>query len=132
MELAVAAGGDDQVLLAIEGVGHRGGLAACGKLVPPELLAGLRVEGPQEGIHGRGREHESACRYHGSSETDRARFLARNQRPERNIPELPAGKEVDGLGRAPRRGVAGQLAGGKQESPIEAVGRRRLVRKLTE
>lgn len=51
VEFAVAACGDNEVLFAIEGVGHGRGLAAGGKFVLPEFLAGVGIEGAEIVVH---------------------------------------------------------------------------------
>ena len=51
-EFAVATGGYDEVLLAVDGVGHRCGLPASGEFEAPEFFAGIGVEGMDEVVHG--------------------------------------------------------------------------------
>src|SRR5262245_47839513 len=51
--LAVATGGDDDVLAAVrQAVGHRRGLAAGGQAPLPQLAAGLGIEGAEIVVHG--------------------------------------------------------------------------------
>ena len=44
-EFAVTSGGDEQVLFARDGIGHRRGLAAGGQFVLPQFVAGIGIKG---------------------------------------------------------------------------------------
>src|SRR5439155_24084538 len=92
------------------------------ELILPELFAGFDIEGAQIRIHRGRRENQATSSYDGSSQVDRTRLLARNHLAERSIPDLLARKEINCLGRAPGWSIARQLAGGKDERTIEAVG----------
>ena len=66
--VAVATGGDEEVLAAGEGVGHGGGLGGDGEIVLPELLAGGGVEGPDLWVFGGGGEDEAGGGDDGAAE----------------------------------------------------------------
>src|SRR4029077_18873728 len=78
-KLTVAAGGDDQILLAFKAECHRCGLAAGRELEFPELFAGFGVKGAQVIVHCGGGENEAACGDDGAAESDRPRIHARKQ-----------------------------------------------------
>src|SRR5437660_1457218 len=70
----MAAGGDDQILLpgGTQAVSHRCGVAACGKLGFPQLLAGFDVKTAENAIGGAGDENDSARGDDGPAEADGA------------------------------------------------------------
>src|SRR5437867_4172593 len=95
-ELAVTSRGDDEVLLAVEIVCHRSGLAACGKLIAPEFLAGFRVGGAYDGRDCGGSENQPTSCDHRATEVDRTCLLPQDQRPEWNIPDFPPREKIHG------------------------------------
>ena len=56
----MAAGHDDEVLLAGDVIDHRGGLAAGGQRIGPQGLAGLHVNGTELVVGGGGDKDEPA------------------------------------------------------------------------
>ena len=130
-QFAVAARGDDQELLAFEGVGHGSGLATSRKFKLPELLAGFRIEGSEIIVHGSGREHEAACANHWSAESDGSRIHARNPASQRDVPDFFPREKIDGGNSAPGRRVAWKSARREKRRSKHAVRCAGLPRKFS-
>ena len=106
--LAAAAGGDGDVLPAVDHVEARRGVAAGGQLVLPQHASRALLERPDLLVRGRGDEDHPAGRRHRAAEIERAgvadalldqlRVFA-----ERHLPDDVALDEIDGVQRAPGR-----------------------------
>src|SRR5689334_10359683 len=72
-DFRVAAGGDDEVLLAggAQAISHRRSVTAGGQLCLPQFLARFDVEAAKETVRGTGDEDEAARGHDGSAEADR-------------------------------------------------------------
>src|SRR5271156_6182957 len=73
-------------------------------------------------IHPSGGENQAAGGDHRSSKVDGSGLLSRNQRSQRNIPHLLAGKKIHGFRGSPRRRVARRFTRRKEKGAIEPVG----------
>src|ERR1700722_3236874 len=62
--VAAAAGGDDDVLLAIDHVGGRGGMSREGQRCLPEKFSGAAVEGVHLAVEDGGADEDDAARSH--------------------------------------------------------------------
>src|SRR5262249_2335369 len=78
-EFAVAAGGDDGILFAVECVRHRGGLAPGREIKTPEFGAGVGIEGIDFVVHGSGGKDKAARSSDGATERNCSCLLTRDK-----------------------------------------------------
>ncbi len=126
----MAAGGNDEVLLAVESVGHRSGLTSGGEFEGPEFGAGVGIEGIDFVVHRGSGKNEAARGGDGTAEGDGSGFLARNKRAERRVPSFLACEQIYRGDGAPRRSVTRDSFGREDRLAKHSEGRACLPPKL--
>src|ERR1700761_7128276 len=105
----MAAGGNDDILMAVQLVGHRRGLRAGGKGIFPEDRTGSAVEGAEVAVDAGGDEDQVARGHDSPAKIERAPFFGvgvyvrGHLITQGNLPALRTGPKVDPYDRTPWR-----------------------------